>query len=191
VKNIYCWVNCYGAWDPLIRDPIETIGYDSYLTSVAHAIALLGERVVGCTVSGGAKDALGRVEVDTVIPELQRRLGERGVHVAVTPDERNQVSLSSMAIARNFIQHMVDFPELHHLLFVDVVRYESNLWVVEQLAAEVGIELASPRAHVVPVARLDQHPSSTPQFQADKLALMKQQGIAEIEQVEYEVRKGR
>lgn len=187
-RDILFWVNCYGGWAPEERHPIETIGYDQYLSGVADAIASLSDQIDQLWVSGAMIDAQGRLECQTTSERLALKLRERGVHLEINQDDE---SITSMSIARVFLRHWKnDLPNHIGILCCDAVRFESNVWVLEQLAAELGFTIPPAKEVLLPIARLDIHPNSTPEKQAEKLATMKEKGIAWVEEQEIKARRG-
>jgi hypothetical protein len=186
-QPIIAWINCYGAWDPSLRHPIETIGYDQYLTAVVAALAPLKDRVEQIYISGGMLDEAGRTECATVKPELTRRLRLAGIEVPIVTDED---SVTSVEIAKKFVTTVLaHYPNHIPLLFVDAVRAEVNNYVVDHYFTEAGKPLASTRTVVVPLPRLDIHPNSTPEVQQAKLAEMKEKGIEVIDRQISEKRR--
>lgn len=178
-QPIIAWINCYGAWDPNLRHPIETIGYDQYLSAIVAALAPLKERVDQIYISGGMFDELGRTECETVQPELVHRLTRAGITTPITIDEE---SVTSVEIAKKFVTTVTQhYPNHTPLLFVDSVREAVNQYVIEHYYTEAGKPLTSAQTVIVPLPRLDIHPQSTPEAQAAKLALMKEQGIEAID----------
>lgn len=187
-KPILAWVNCYGAWAPDLRHATETMGYSQYLDGVANAIACLGDMVAAVYLSGGMYDAKDRTECETTAPELLRRLKAAGSPVTtITADE---ASVTSIAIARTFLQvWQSDHKDKTPVLFCDEARYGTNAYVLEELAKELHIDLTPVVEVLFPVRRVDVHPNSSPAKQAEKLEVMKREGIAAVEAKEMEARQ--
>ena len=188
MKPLLAWMNCYGAWDPSLRRPIETIGYDQYLDAFVAAVKPFEGSIGGIVISGGMLDALGRTECATTKPELERRLTAAGLEgIGIETDEE---SLTSMSIARRFVQRATEqLDTVTPLLFVDAVRYESNLFTVQYFCDKLSSPINDVRKVIVPLPRLDDDPHSTREFQEKKLAMMKEKGIEAIERSEEESRK--
>jgi hypothetical protein len=186
--SILAWVNCYGGWSPELRHPIETIGYDQYLAGVTDALISLKGRLQAVYVSGGMRDEHGGIECDTTIAELQRRLKAKGVTgLAFHPDPD---SLTSITIARKFIQTwQAEYAACAPILFCDQARSATNAYALGQLARELGAPLPPTIDVLVPIPRLDRHPNSTPDKQAEKLKLMQERGLDEVERLELEARR--
>ena len=181
--RILIWINCYGAWAPDLRQPIETIGYDQYLSGVTSAVVSLKDQVDTIYVSGGLLDKNGRSECATTIPELQRRLSTVGVsRVTIQADES---SITSISIARKFLEvwHS-EYPETIPMLFCDQVRYETNLFILDHLKKVNQYVLPPLREILIPIPRLDNHQNSTPEKQAEKLNHMRQLGVDEVERLQ-------
>ncbi len=188
LPKILVWVNCYGAWAPDLRHPIETIGYDQYLEGITNAIATIADRIEVIYASGGMVDQQGRTECATTIPELMQRMKTKSSNqFTIQADED---SLTSISIARKFLQvWSTQYPETTPLLFCDQVRYDTNAFVLEQLAKQNGLELPNIASILIPIHRLDIHPNSTPEKQAEKLKVMKEKGVDEVEKMEIEARR--
>lgn len=181
------WINAYGSWDPELRDPVETIGYNQYLNEVASHLAVLKDRVQAVYLSGGMKDANGQTEAATTIPELEKRLAARGVTLTIQADEQ---SLTSISIVKKFLQTWQEqYAECHPLLFCDEVRYATNAYVLEQLAQQQGITLPPVNQVLVSIKRLDIHPNSTQEKQQEKLERMRERGIDAVEEEELALRQ--
>jgi hypothetical protein len=189
-SNILAWVNCYGAWAPGLRHPVETIGYDQYLEGVANALAALKDQIEAVYVSGGLRDQHGRTECETTIPELQRRLEAKSASgLKFVADE---ASVTSITIARTFLDTwQAKYPRHTPILFCDQVRSETNAYTLEYLAKKAGYDLPPLSEVLVPIPRLDNHPNSTPEKQAEKLKYMREKGIEEVEKMEIEARHNR
>jgi len=187
-KAILAWINCYGAWDPINRSPVETIGYDQYLDGVVRALGVLDGRLQAVYIAGGMYDSLGKTECETVAPELLRRL--RSNNSAVSEIAADEMSVTSIGIARTFLQ---TWQEKHSdtipLLFCDQVRYATNAYVLEYFIKELSIPAPPVVEMLVPIERLDTHPNSTPGKQAEKLATLREKGVLECERIELEARK--
>lgn len=188
IPKILVWVNCYGSWAPGLRHPVETIGYDQYLEAVTRAITSVQDRVELIYVSGGMRDAMGRTECETTVPELQRRLRERGVsHLVIKTDEG---SITSMSIVKKFLQTwQAHHPKTIPLLFCDQVRYDTNAYSLEYFAKKFGYSIPPVNELLVPFPRLDNHPNSTPEKQAEKLKYLQEKGVEEVERLEIEARR--
>jgi hypothetical protein len=187
---ILAWVNCYGAWDPQMRHPVETIGYDHYLETVAKALAALKDRVSVVYVSGGLTDAKGRTECATTIPELVRRLKQKGAGNIVT--KADEASFTSITIARTFLTTWQDqHQDATPLLFCDQVRYQTNAYTLAYFAGKFGYFMPPINELLIPIPRLDTHPNSTLEKQAEKLKLMKETGVEELERTEIAARQGK
>lgn len=188
-KSIFAWINCYGGWDPGLRTPIETIGYDQYLDGIVKALTPFKDRVTGIVVSGGMRDVLGRTECETTKPELQLRFSIAGF-TALPEIESDEHSITSISIARAFVRRAAKgSTNTSYLLFVDSVRYESNLYTVDYFCEQYSYPIQDVRQCVVPIPRLDDHPHSSKEFQDKKLLLMKERGIEAIEQEEKDRRR--
>ena len=187
-SQILAWVNCYGAWDPQLRHPVETIGYDHYLQSIADALAALKDRIEVVYVSGGLVDAKGRTECATTIPELARRIKQKGAgNVTLKADE---ISLTSMTVAKTFLNTWQDqHHEAQPILFCDHVRYQVNAYTLAYYAGKFGYFVPPISELLIPIVRLDTNPNSTPEKQAEKLKLMKEKGVEEVERLEIEARR--
>jgi len=188
VKRILFWVNCYGGWAPEERHPIETIGYSQYLDGVVSAILPISNHVDVIWVSGAMIDSQGRLESETTAAEISRRLDRQGISIEIKTDSE---SITSMSIARKFLHTWhSEFPDHIGLLTCDQVRYESNMWMLTDLAQQENIEIPTAREILIPLHRVDIHPNSTPEKQAEKLALMREKGIAWVEAEEIKARQG-
>ncbi|HVQ44257.1 MAG TPA: hypothetical protein VMT30_04810 [Candidatus Saccharimonadia bacterium] len=186
--KILAWINCYGGWTPELRHPVETIGYDQYLESIANALAALEGRIEAVYVSGGMRDPAGRTECETTIPEISRRLQRRGVSgLSMNADEQ---SLTSITIARKFLElWQAKYAGCIPLLFCDQARYETNAYVLKQFAETSRRDLPPIHEVLIPIPRLDNHPNSTPEKQAEKLRHLKEKGIEAVEKLEIEARR--
>jgi hypothetical protein len=185
---ILAWVNCYGAWDPQLRQPLETIGYNEYLNGVAEAIFALRERIRVVYVSGGMYDERGLTECETTIPELKRRLETKGMSVPeIMADEE---SVTSITIVKTFLRVWQEqYADHQAVLFCDAIRYHTDAYVLEHFAAKFGYDLPLVREILVPFPRLDPHPHCAPEKQAEKLEKMKKDGVEEVERAGMEARK--
>jgi hypothetical protein len=185
--QILVWINCYGAWDPAVRSPVETIGYSQYLDGVAQAVVGLGLGVEKIYFSGGMRDAQNRTECATTIPELRRRL-YLSEYPAFVP-EADEESLTSITIVRTFLRTWKEhYSHTAPILFCDEVRYEVNAYTLEKLAEEMGTTLPPINQVLIPIPRLDIHPNSTDEKQAQRLTAMKERGIDQVEQEEITAR---
>ena len=179
-KPILAWMNCYGAWAPELRDPIETAGYSEYLDAVVDHLAVLKSRLSALYVSGGMRDEQGRTECETTIPELRKRLEVKGItDLEIVADEE---SLSSITIDRIFLRTWRDrYSDHYAILFCDEARYPTNAYVLEYFGAMFGIELPPISEILIPLNRRDIHPNSRPEVQVKKLLEMKMLGVEEVE----------
>ena len=139
--KIIAWINCYGAWAPDLRHPVETIGYDQYLEGATNALVALNEHIKAIYVSGGMIDQVGRTECETTVPEILRRLNRKGVH--------------------------------------------------DTVAKKYGYHLPPINQTLIPLPRLDNHPNSTPEKQAEILKSMQEKGIDEVERSILEARRNK
>lgn len=186
MQSIVAWINCYGAWDPINRKPVEMIGYNHYLDGVVSALALVKDRVKAIHLSGGMLDEQGRTECATTKPELERRLKAVGIMTPITTDED---SITSAEIVKRFVTAInAEYKDYTPLLFCDMVRRETNNFLLEEYAKLAGAPVTS-RDIIVPIERLDSHPNSTPEVQKEKLAQMKEQGIEAIDDQIAEARR--
>lgn len=187
-SRILVWVNCYGAWDPQLRHPVETIGYDQYLEAIANSLVALKNRLAVVYVSGGMRDAKGRTECATTVPELAHRLVRKGAAgITIKADED---SLTSMTVAKTFLntwqgQH----PECTPILFCDQVRFHVNAYTLAYYAGKFGYFMPPLQELLIPLARPDTHPNSSPEKQAEKLKLLKEKGVEEVERLEIAERQ--
>ncbi len=180
-------MNCYGAWDPERRHAVETKGYDQYLNAVVDKISTLKDQIMAFWISGGMYDSLHRTECETVKPELEKRLAEKNIKLEINTDEE---SITSAMIMEKFLSTwQKEFSDCDAIIFVDKVRYEINKFTFEYFCKKLGIKGLIAQAVVIPIDRSDIHPHSTPEFQAKKLALMKEKGVPYVESLEKEVRK--
>lgn len=172
--RIIAWINCYGAWDPQHRHPLETLGYDQYLDGVVQRLRPLADRVTAIYLSGGMLDAEGKSECETTEPELAKRLAAVGISVPIHPDEE---SLTTTTIVRTFLKTAREqYPQETPLLFVDDARYDMNLF----LLGYFGVSEA--RSIVVPLPRVDSSPQSTRESQTTKINRMREEGVEKIEE---------
>ncbi|HSI20749.1 MAG TPA: hypothetical protein VLA04_03545, partial [Verrucomicrobiae bacterium] len=132
MKPIVAWINCYGHWDPENRNPVETAGYDQYLTGVTQALYALQDRVGAVYISGGMYDSLHRTECATTAPEILRRLSALKSNIrTILADES---SVTSISIAKKFLDTWEkEYPNHAPLLFCDEVRFPANAYVLECL----------------------------------------------------------
>ena len=174
-QPILAWANSYGAWAPDVRHPLEVIGHNDYLNGLADAVSILKSRVSLLYVSGGQRDVKGLSECDTVIPELNRRLERRVVRsVRIISDDESQ---DGIAVINTFLAvWQADYARHQPLLFTDEARYAVNAYLLDFLAKKMGFEL-QPEHVLVPIRRLDIHPSSSPAYQAHKLVRLKREGL--------------
>lgn len=180
-------MNCYGAWAPELRHPIETVGYNQYLNVFVGAVFVLKDQIEAVYISGGMYDSLDRTECETVKPELLRRFEEKNIPFSIQTDEE---SITSTMIMKKFLETWKnEYAKCTPIIFVDEVRYEINKFTFEYYCKEFGIDGLKSRDAVAPIARLDIHPRSTVEKQAEKLALMKKKGVEYVENIELEVRK--
>src|SRR4030066_2374190 len=100
-NKMILWLNCYGHWDPENRSRIATKGYDQYLTAFVKRVISLKNQIEAVYISGGMLNSRGQTECETVKPELERRLKEKGVSVPILVDEE---SLSTISIAKLFLK---------------------------------------------------------------------------------------
>jgi hypothetical protein len=177
-SSVLVWINCYGAWDPLNRKPVEMIGYDQYLDGIVSALEVIKEKIESIHLSGGMLDEMGRTECATTKPELEKRLKAVGINCPIIVDEE---SITSAEIVKKFLATISTQPDTTPLLFCDMVRTETNTFYLEEYAKQFNVTINT-RDILVPIARLDNHPNSTPEAQSEKLAEMKQQGIDAIDQ---------
>ena len=185
--KILFWVNCYGAWAPEDRSPVETLGYDQYLNDVVGAIASLKNRIGEIFISGGMYDKKGRTECETVKPELEKRLIKFGINKEIKTDEE---SVTSASIMKKFLTRWKEeYSDLTPVIFVDQVRLEVNTFTFEHFCKELKIKNLNTKSVIVPIKRLDDHPHSTTEAQGKKLKLMKERGIDYVENLECEARK--
>lgn len=180
-KPLLIWINCYGTWDPQLRDPVETEGYNQYLNAIAEYLSTIKEQIDTIYISGGMLDTLGRTECQTVKPELEQRLSSIGITTSIQTDEE---SLTSISIVKKTIATWHDrFPNHQLILICDSVRAEVNKYVLEQVLAQHNVTDVAADNIVVSFPRKDTHPHSTPEFQAKKLQAMKEKGIDAIDQM--------
>jgi len=187
-QKILFWMNCYGGWDPSLRHPIETIGYDQYLDAFVNIVDLLSDRVGVILISGGTKDQFRRTECETTKPELEKRLKSLGISTNILTDEESVTS--QMILAKFLKTWQEEYNDFLPLLFVDDNRFLTNLFVFEHYAKKYGINL-KPRDVIVPLQRIDNHPHSTKEFQAEKIKKMKELGIEEFSRQEIKERADR
>lgn len=186
-KKFLFWMNCYGAWDPKARHPIETKGYDQYLNAVVGKIATLEDQITAFWISGGMYDSLHRTECETVKPELKKRLAEKNIKLKINTDEE---SITSAMIMKKFLSTWKEkYADCEPIIFVDKVRYEINKYTLGYYCDELGISNLQAEQVIVPIERSDIHPYSTPEKQAEKLRLMKEKGVEYVEKLILEARK--
>jgi hypothetical protein len=187
-QPILVWVNSYGPWSPEFRTPVETIGSDMYLNQVADAIVVFKNRVSDIYVSGGMYDAENLTECETVIPELKRRLAARGfARPTIHPDEG---SVTSITIIRTFLETWHKSYSHHTpVFFTDEARYTTNAYIMEYFVKKLGLQFPPIDEVMIPVRRIDDHPDSSPEKQAEKLHKMKTLGVEEVERQRIQARK--
>lgn len=171
-KPVLIWLNTYGGWSPIERHAIETIGLDQYLRGVVQAVSSLGNRITAIHLSGGQRDSQGRSECATFAAELRRRLDTVGA--PIIPLHLDEASTNAADIAKTFLTTWQDaYGHCTPLLFTDTVRYDVNAHLLSEQAKALHITIPPTVEMLVPLDRLDIHPESTPQAQAEKLARLK------------------
>lgn len=186
-KKYLVWMNCYGAWAPELRHPIETIGYNSYLNDFIEAIVPLASEVADIYISGGMYDSLDRTECETTKPELEKRFRKLGLNFLIKTDEK---SVTSIDIMERFLTTWKNqYPDTIPILFVDEPRYETNCFTFEYFCQKYGINNLDAKSVIISLARLDNHPNSTLETQAEKLKLMKEKGVEYVNGLEHKDRK--
>jgi len=187
-KPILAWMNCYGSWAPELRQPIETIGYNEYLNAVVDALVVLKDRVEVLYVSGGMYDQNGKTECETTIPELIKRLQAKGVtSLEIIADEK---SVTSITIVKTFLTVWQEKYQDHlPILFTDEARYATNAYTLRYFSDKFGLQIPPIGEILIPIPRKDCHQNSTPEKQAEKLRLLKEQGVEEVERMEMDARK--
>ncbi len=178
MRKILFWVNCYGGWDPDRRNPLETIGYNHYLNQVVEALVVLKDQLGAIHVSGGMYDDKGQTEIETTIPELKRRLRLQGIQTEIHGDDESVTSISIVKKCLSTLKHY--YPDDAPILVSDTFRAEINRYTVQEVAAQLGL-VVEPRKVVLAFDRQDDHPHSTIEQQAKKLARMKKIGADAME----------
>lgn len=174
------WINCYGAWDPIHRSEVETKGYNQYLDSVVELIFSKKENIDIIIISGGMVDFQNRTEVETVKPELEKRLNKKNIKIPIETDEE---SITTIAIARKFVQTLKNkYPDHQAFLVCDDVRYTLNCYLVEYFTRrESYYKLIPADKYVIAFNREDDNPHSTYEYQNSKLEEMKNLGVEYVE----------
>lgn len=186
-KRVLAWINCYGGWNPDLRDPAETRGYDQYLDGVVHHLNDLEGGIEAIYLSGGMLDSDGQTECETTGPELKKRLSKIGINLPIQYDEE---SVTSPSIARKFLQTWrEEYTGCQPILFTDKVRFITNAYSLKYFSQKYQIELPPIEKILIPIERLDIHPHSTIEYQKQKLERMKKEGVEAIEREEIEKRR--
>lgn len=186
-QKIFFFIDCYGAWAPELRRPIETIGYDQYLNSVVKAIVSLSSRIEDIYISGGMFDSLNRTECETTKPELEKRLREYGLNFSIKSDEDSFTTIENM---KTFLETWQNkFSHTIPVITVDTVRYETNCYIFEYFCQKLNIQGLKAREVIIPFPRLDDHPDSTYETQQEKIMLIKEKGVDYVLKLQQELRK--
>lgn len=186
-KKYLIWINCYGGWNPELRDCIEMEGYSRYLQDIVNYLAKIKSRIRVIYLSGGMLDKDGRTECETVGPELSKRLSKIGIDLPIQYDED---SVTSPSIARKFLQTWrKEYPDCQPILFTDQVRFITNSYSLEYFSQKYGIDLPSIEKILIPIERQDTHPHSTIEYQEEKLERMKKEGVEAVETEEIRERR--
>ena len=185
-KLVLVWINCYGGWNPALRDPIEMKGYDQYLAGVVNYLKHLKGEIEAIYLSGGMLDQNGLTECRTVAPELQNRLASVGITEPIKCDEE---SVTSPSIVRKFLlTWRGKYPDYQPILFTDKVRFITNSYSLEYFSKKYNIALSPIKKILIPIERPDTHPHSTVEYQKQKLERMKEEGVEAIEAEEIQKR---
>jgi len=185
-KPLIIWINCYGAWDPKLRNAVETAGYHAYLDGIVHALEPFKNYPKFFYLSGGMLDQFGQSECATTGPELSLRLAKVGIHEPISFDEQ---SLTTPSIVRQWMRTVItEYEGSDTILFCDAVRGDINKNLARYFAQQYGQDADVWQGRIFSVDRPDSNPRSTREYQASKWDRMVKEGVEVVEAEERDVR---